>query len=72
MKCMKEFLKNKPHIVLSVPAILCFVTFCTNLFAALTDGKIDANELSTLLSTADGFESVVLFIVMIALRNKKP
>jgi len=65
-------LKNKPHIVLSVPAILCFVTFCTNLFAALTDGKIDANELSTLLSTADGFESVVLFIVMIALRNKKP
>ena len=72
MKCLKEFLKNKPHIVLSVPAILCFITFCTNLYSALTDGKIDANELSTLLGTADGFETVVLFIVMVALRNKKP
>lgn len=71
MDWLREFLKNKPHIVISVPAVLCFITFCTNLYAALTDGKIDANELTTLLSTADGFESVVLFIVMVALKNKK-
>jgi hypothetical protein len=71
MDWLKEILKNKPHIVLSMPAILCFITFCTNLFTALTDGKIDANELSTLLGTADGFETVVLFVVMMALRNKK-
>jgi hypothetical protein len=71
MKCLKEFLKNNPHIVLSVPAILCFITFCTNLYSAMSEGKIDANELSTLLGTADGFETVVLFIVMVALRNKR-
>lgn len=70
MEWLKRFLKEKPHVAISVPAILCFITFCTNLYAALTDGKIDANELTTLLSTADGFESVVLFIVMLALRNK--
>jgi hypothetical protein len=72
MKRVKKLFKNKPHIVLSIPAILCAITFCTNLYSALTDGKIDANELSNLLATADGFETVVLFFVMVALRNKKP
>lgn len=71
MEWLREIIKNKPHIVLSMPAILCFITFCMNLFTALTDGKIDANELSSLLGTADGFETVVLFIVMVALKNKK-
>lgn len=71
MDFIKDILKNKPHVVISVPAILCFITFCTNIYAALTDGKIDANELSTLLGTADGFETVVLCAVMIVLKNKK-
>ena len=66
-----EFLRNKPHVAISVPAILCFVTFLTNLYSSLSDGVIDSNELHQLLSTADGFETVVLFAVMLVLKDKK-
>jgi len=50
--------------VLSIPAILCAITFCTNLVKALSDGNIDSQELHTLLASADGFESVFLFLFM--------
>jgi hypothetical protein len=71
MRKLRGKVKEKPHLVLSVPALLCFLTFITNLFAALKDGNIDGNELHQLLSTADGFETVVLLIVMVVLRDKK-
>lgn len=68
---IRKYFKAKPHLVLTAPAILCFVTFITNLFAALKDGNIDSGELHQLLSTADGFETVVLILVMVALKDKK-
>ncbi|HHF7341068.1 TPA: hypothetical protein ACPSKZ_000665 [Legionella anisa] len=71
MRKIKKYIKAKPHHLLSVPVLLCFVTFITNLIAALKDGVIDSNELHQLLSTADGFETVVLLIVMVVLRDKK-
>jgi len=71
MDKLRQFLKEKPHVAIGIPAILCFVTFLTNLFAALSDGVIDSNEFHSLLSTADGFEAVVLFAVMLVLKNKK-
>ena len=71
MEWLKQLLRNKPHIAISIPTILCFITFCTNLCAALSDGRIDSNEFNGLLSTADGFEAVILFIVMLALKAKK-
>ncbi len=37
----------------------------------MKDGTIDSAELHQLLSTADGFETVVLFMVMLVLRDKK-
>lgn len=67
---MKNFRKNA-HIVLSVPAILCFITFIINLIAAFKDGNIDNNELHQLLMTADGFEAVLVSIIILVLRNKK-
>lgn len=67
----KEFFRNKPHLALSVPTILCFITFITNLFSALKDGTIDTHELHALLASADGFETVVLFVVMLLLKGKK-
>jgi len=63
--------KDKVHLALSVPALLCFVTFITNLIAALEDGNIDSAELHQLLSSADGFETVLLVIIMFVLRSKK-
>ena len=71
MRKMKSYFKRKPHMVLSVPAILCAVTFITNLVKALSDGNIDSNELHALLASADGFETVLLFIVMLVLKDKK-
>lgn len=63
-------LKDNAHIAISVPAVLCFITFITNLVKALSDGNIDTNEFHTLLASADGFETVVLFVVMLALKKK--
>ena len=70
MDKLREFLKHKLHIIISIPAILCFITFVTNLIAALEDGYIDGYELHQLLSTADGVETVVLFVVMMVLKDK--
>lgn len=58
-------------MVLSVPTVLCALTFVTNLVKALSDGNIDSNELHTLLASADGFETVLLFFVMLVLKDKK-
>lgn len=58
-------------MALSVPAVLCFITFITNLIKALSDGNIDTNELHALLASADGFETVLLFVVMLVLKDKK-
>jgi len=66
---VKNYFKKNPHIVLSVPTILCFITFITNLIKALSDGNIDANEFHALLASADGF--AIMFMVMLVLKNKK-
>jgi len=65
-----DHLKNKVHLVLCVPAILCLLTLVTNLIHALKDGNIDSNELHMLLASADGFETILLIIVMFALKEK--
>lgn len=70
MRKLKDKLKSKPYLALTVPAVLCFVTFITNLAAALKDGNIDSTEYHQLLSTADGFEAVVIIIVMGILHSK--
>lgn len=71
MRKIKSYFKKKPHMALSVPAVLCFITFITNLIKALSDGNIDTNELHALLASADGFETVLLFVVMLVLKDKK-
>lgn len=71
MKKIKRKIREKPQIAISAPAILCFVTFISNMIKALGDGNIDTNELHALLASADGFETVVLFIVMLVLKDRK-
>lgn len=70
MDYFKQILKDYPHVAISVPAVLCFITFITNFINSLKDGVIDSNEMHALLATADGFESVFLFIVVIVLKRK--
>ena len=69
MDRLRKIIKEKPHIAIGVPTILCAITFITNLVAALKDGVIDNTELHGLLSTAEGFETVALFVVMLALKK---
>ena len=71
MRRLRTLLKNKTHVTLSVPALLGFVAFITNLIAALKDGVIDDTELHNLLTLVDGFETVCIVIVMLALGEKK-
>jgi hypothetical protein len=71
MNKLRKSIKNKPHLALSVPMGLCFITFITNFIAALKDGNIDSTELHRLLGSADGFETVVLIIIMFVLKDKK-
>lgn len=70
MNRLRKKIKQKPHLVLGVPAVLCFITFITNFIAAISDGNIDSSELHTLLSSADGFEAVLLVIIMFVMRDK--
>ncbi len=70
MKRLKKMLKAKTPVVLSVPLLLCFVTFITNLIKSLRDGNIDSDEFHQLLSTSDGFEAVILFAIMFVLKDK--
>lgn len=68
---IRRKINQRPHLVLSVPAVLCFITFITNFIAAMKDGTIDSIELHQLLSSADGFETVVLVVLMLVLRKRK-
>ncbi len=71
MRKLRKKLREKPYLALSVPAVLCFISFITNFFASLKDGNIDSNELHQLLSSADGFEAVMIVIIMMVLHERK-
>ena len=71
MNVLREYIQSKPHHVLSVPALLCFIQFVTNLVDVFRTGVFDGRVMNQLLSSADGFETVVLCIIMLALKHKK-
>lgn len=71
MDWLKQIIKKNPHFAISIPTLLSCASFFGNLFTALGDGQIDGNELHQLMSSANGFETVLLIIIMVALREKK-
>jgi hypothetical protein len=71
MQKFKDYIKKRANTVIAIPAWLCFITFIINFVAAMRDGFISSEELHQLLTTADGFETVVLFIVAFVLRDRK-
>ncbi len=71
MRKLKKKVGERAHVVLSVPAVLCAITFVSNLVTALRDGNIDNSEMHQLLATADAFETVILVVVMFVLKGKK-
>lgn len=72
MEWLISLIKNNTHIALLPAAVCNLLTFGAHLAAALADGKIDSAELQGLLSSASGIELVILLVVMIVLKQKKP
>lgn len=70
MEKIIEFIKNNPILSLILPSVISGGTFFGNLLIAISDGVLDTNELHTLMSSANGFELVVLLVIMIALKSK--
>jgi hypothetical protein len=66
---IKDFFKNHAHLSVSIVAVLCAVQFISTLVFAIKRDTFDSNTSSQLLSTADGFEAVVLFFIMAALNK---
>ena len=71
MKRIKEYIKSSPNAVLSIPAILCFIQFSISVYDIFSTHTFNLDALSGLLSSVDGFETVVLCIIMLALKRKK-
>ena len=71
MKSIRDYIKSKPTHVISIPAILCFIQFLTNLWHVIKTGNFDGQSMTQLLASADGFEAVCLCIIMVALKGKK-
>lgn len=71
MRRIKKYIKSKPELAISVPAILCFIQFSMNLFEVFKTGIFTSQAMTQLLSSADGFETVVLCVIMVALKDKR-
>lgn len=70
MEWLKELIKKNPFASLILPTTLSGFSFFGNLFSSLSDGVIDEGELTQLLSSANGLETILLIIIMLALKNK--
>lgn len=72
MNFLQDFIKSNPFTSLLVPTSLSGVTFFGNLFTALSDGQIDTEEMHQLLSSASGLQTLLLVVIMFALKIKAP
>ncbi len=70
MKRLAAYIKSNPIVAVSLLAGLCFVQFLVRLVLAISSGTLNGSTINQLMSTADGFEAVVLFGIMIVLRSK--
>lgn len=71
MGWLKKHFTVGVNVALSVSTIMCFVQFISSLYGAFRTGVFDSGTVNNLLSSFDGFESVILFFVMIVLNKKK-
>ena len=70
MDWLKKLLRNNPNVAISVPAILCFVQFVTDVVEIFKTHEFSSAMLNQLVSSANGFEAVCLFIIMLVLKGK--
>jgi hypothetical protein len=66
-----SWIKQNPITAMFVPAGVSTFNFISNLILALQDGKIDDSELHSLITAADGFQTIFLLVIMLALKARK-
>lgn len=71
MDWLKELIKKNPFVSLLIPTGIGGFSFFGNLIAAMSDGQIDSMEMHQLMSSADALQTVVLIVVMFALKGNK-
>jgi hypothetical protein len=71
LKKLLQHIKENPHVAVSIVAFICFCQFVTSVFHIFRNGEDDIMTMNQLLSSADGLEAVILFLITLALNNKK-
>lgn len=71
MDWLNTLVKEKTTTCLSAPVFIGVFSFLSNLFIALSDGKIDSTELHNLMSGASGIQTVILIIVVYFLKRAR-
>jgi hypothetical protein len=71
MEWLKKHLKSNPQVAISLPTVMCFIQFIYDLLDIFKSGHFDNTVFAQLISSANGFEAVVLCIIMLALKEKK-
>lgn len=72
MDWLVALVKDNHFIALIVPTLLGLVNFFVNIVIALSDGVLDTQEMHQLLSSASGAQLIMLLIVLLAMKRKKP
>lgn len=71
LKSVNDFIRSNVNKVLLPATAMGGLTFLGNLFIALSDGSLDSTELHQLLTGANGAESLLLLMVMLAMKRSK-
>jgi hypothetical protein len=72
MNWLKNHFNTGIKTAVSASAIMCFIQFMSSLYGVFRTGVFNGAIAEKLLSSFDGFETVFLFFVMLALNKKKP
>jgi hypothetical protein len=70
MKRLLDYFSSNPHIAIGLPAIMCFIQFVTDIVEVFKTHEFTSNTLNQLASSANGFEAVMLFIIMLLLKGR--
>jgi len=65
------FCKESPNFAISIPTILCFIQFIYEALDIMDGQTFDGDRFGQLLSSANGFETVCLCLIMLVLKRKK-
>lgn len=66
-----KLIAKYPLLALSAPACLSLVQFIAHVIVALDDGRIDSAEFHSLMSSASGFEVIILGVLMIVVKKTR-